>query len=205
MYRTFEFCSRPFLEVEDVQPIQSKPRCLTQICHETLKHRFDHRTLSPQPLIYISFSTALQRIVSIFFSTRSVHRTSTDSFHFFLLSNHPRESLVFLPLPPTKRITRQFPIFECSQIVSLSFFSRTIQWIHVKVYFFIPLSDGWLAGTRLALSKIWKCSYQNLLCFLFYFNYIINVLLCFLFYFNYIINILFCVFPERGFNALPLF
>ena len=193
MYRTFEFCSRPFLEVEVVQPIQSKPRCLTQTCHETLKHRFDHRTLSPPPLIYISFSTALQRIVSIFFSTRSVHRTSTDSFHFFLLSNHPRESLVFLPLPPTdcKQITRQFPIFECSQIVSLSFFSRTIQrivslsffsrtiqrihvkvyflipiqWIHVKVYFFIPLSDGWLAGTRLALSKIWTCSYQNLLCF----------------------------------------
>ena len=209
MYRTFEFCSRPFLEVEVVQPIQSKPRCLTQTCHETLKHRFDHRTLSPPPLIYISFSTALQRIVFLFFPTRSVHRTSTDSFHFFLLSNHPRESLVFLPLPPTdcKQITRQFPIFECSQIVSLSFFSRTIQRIvslsffsrtiqriHVKVYFFIPLSDGWLAGTRLALSKIWTCSYQNLLCFLFYFNYIINVLLCFLFYFNYIINILFSVF-----------
>ena len=120
MYRTFEFCSGPFLELEVVQPIQSKPRCLAQTCHETLKHRFDHRTLSPPPLcIYLSLqpfngqfpffflleaSTVLQRIASIFFFYQTIHGNHQfSSLSLQLIVSRLLDSFQYL------NVLRQFP------------------------------------------------------------------------------------------------
>ena len=73
MYRTFEFCSRPFLEVEvgAADPIQ------TEMSHIDMPWDIETQ-IRPQD----SFSTALD--IYIF-----LYSPSTDSFHFFFYSKRP--------------------------------------------------------------------------------------------------------------------